>query len=182
MQRLASRRPIQSMSHSLGALPGSSQSQRISCQQRDAHVPRRSRVALAVCPYLSSPRHGRAMARSRFARLQARCSGSQVAWVVLGLGTSGSTCPAASRGLGRLGVLCGKGRAAVGFGPVQVWFSQVARFSYSWAMPPRNAVQPNPSLKWSTNGVPSGLGHGCAHIFHGPGLPSRRRCSTYLKR
>jgi hypothetical protein len=178
MQRLASRHPIQSQSHSVGALPGSSQSQCIPCHQRSAHVLRCLRVALAVCPYLSSPRHGRAMARLRFARLQARCSGSHVACVVLGLGDSVAMCPAASRGLGRLGVLCGKGSAAVGFGQAQVWLSQVACFSYSWAMPARNAVQPNPSLKWSTNGVPSGLGHGCTHVFHGPGLPARRRCST----
>jgi hypothetical protein len=82
MQRLASRRPIQSKSLLVGALQGSSQSRCISCHQRSAHVLRRSRVALAVCPYLSSPRHGRAMARLRFARLQARCGISQVAWAV----------------------------------------------------------------------------------------------------
>jgi hypothetical protein len=178
MQRLASRRPIQSVSLSVGTLPGCSQFQCIPCHQRSAHVLRRSRVALAACPYLLSQRHGLAMTGLRFARLQARCSGSHVACVVLGLGASAATCLAASRGLGTLGVLCGKGRAAVGFGQAQVWLGQVARFSYSWAMPTRNAVQPNPSLKWSTNGVPSGLGHGCTHIFHGPGLPSRRRCST----
>jgi hypothetical protein len=71
-----------------------------------------------------------------------------------------------------------RGQAAIEPCPAQVWWRPAARFSYSRAMPPRKAVQPNPSLKWSTNGVPSGLGHGCTHIFHGPGLPSRRWCST----
>jgi hypothetical protein len=69
----------------------------------------------------------------------------------------------------------GGGRAAIEPCPAQVWWRPAARFSYSWAMPTRNAVQPNPSLKRSTNGMPPGLVRGCAHIFHGPGLASHRR-------
>ena len=37
-------------------------------------------------------------------------------------------------------------------------------------------VRPNPSLKRSTNGMPPGLGRGCAHIFHSPGLAASRCC------
>jgi hypothetical protein len=53
-----------------------------------------------------------------------------------------------------------------------------ARFSYSSAMRTSSGVPPNPSLKRSANGMPPGLGHGCTHIFHGPGLASYRRHSA----
>ena len=39
-----------------------------------------------------------------------------------------------------------------------------------------HTVWPNPSLKWSTNGMPPGLGRGCGHIFLSPGLASCRCC------
>ena len=40
----------------------------------------------------------------------------------------------------------------------------------------RGPLRPNPSLKRSTNGMPPGLGRGCGHIFHSPGLAASRRC------
>ncbi len=42
------------------------------------------------------------------------------------------------------------------------------------SLPTRRATMPNPSLKWSANGRPPGPGHGCTHIFHGPGLVASR--------
>jgi hypothetical protein len=54
-------------------------------------------------------------------------------------------------GLSRLFAWCGKGRAVIGFRRVQGRLQQVARFPYSWVMPPRSAVLPNPSVKRSAN-------------------------------
>jgi hypothetical protein len=56
--------------------------------------------------------------------------------------------------------------------------SRQPRFGFQKQLRPEqvslNSATPNPSLKRSANGMPPGLGHGCTHIFHGPGLASYR--------
>jgi hypothetical protein len=110
------------------------------------------------------------------AKLHAGCSSFQVGLFMLGLSVLAPLRQAVKLGLRGVGGLGTKGRAVVGFCRVQVCWQQVARFSYSWAMSPRSAVLPNPSLKGRSNGVPPSPGHRVRLlIFCGPGLASHRR-------